>query len=581
MLRLRRLYFYLVLYISLSMLLAGLATLIRVLLEQLLGASSSGIAFGLFGGREQFREQTAFGTALVAIGLPAWLLHWTAVRGWLVGPAGREERGSGLRRLYLYGVLLTTALTAYLAARDLLAHLLGLALGVSRGAETLVGLAQTLPYVLIGGLFWLYHWRLAAADRAAVDEVGASATLRRWYVYGLAALGVVPLMVNLAFLGRQVWIILFDRGALASLGPPASLETVAESSATALVGLVVWLAHRGWSEAAVATPLWYGENERHSILRKVYLYGLVLGTVGWALANASRVLEFALTSLLGVAPERVGGQPPLVALGQPLAAILVFGAFWAFFRRAVDQEARAEAEVGRQAGVRRVYYYLVSAVALALAAASLAGLLRLAADLLLQAAPLDAADSRRALAADLSRLLIALPVWLLHWRSVQASLSGPRGEAEIRASSRRWYLYLVAFAGLMVLLVNGARLIYELVLLLLGAPLEGESGAELAHLLLNALVAAGVLWYHWWLVLRADLAALRQLGADQVAVAVIAGLDRAAAEQLQQFARESLDRARVRLYWTDEAHARQAVDRLSQAAPERRSPQDGDPNLAG
>jgi hypothetical protein len=571
---LRRLYFYLVLYISLSMLLAGLATLVRVLLEQALGASSSGIGFGLFGGRAQFREQTAFGTALVAIGLPAWMLHWAAVRRWLAGPDGSAERRAGLRRLYLYGVLTTTAVTAYVAARDLLAHLIGLALGARSGADATLGPAQTLPYILIGGLFWAYHWRLATADRAAVGEVGASATLRRWYVYGLAALGVVPLMVNLSFLGRQLWTILFDRGALATLGPLASLESLADSCATALAGLVVWLAHHRWGQIAVASLLWYGENERHSILRKVYLYGLVLGTVGWALANASRVLEFGLARLLGVAPETVGGQPPLVALGQPLASILVFGSFWAFFRRAVELEARAEPEVGRQAGVRRVYFYLVSLVSLALAAASLADLLRLLAEALLLPAPLDAAELRRSLAAGLSRLLIALPVWLLHWRAIQAGLSGARREAEIRASSRRWYLYLVAFAGLMALLINGARLVYQLVLALLGAPWDRQDGAEVAQLLVNALVGALLLWYHWWLVLRADLAALQERTADQVAVAIIAGLDPAGAERLQHFARESLDRANVKLYWTDQAQARAVFDRLARAAAEQQSAAD-------
>jgi hypothetical protein len=383
---------------------------------------------------------------------------------------------------------------------------------------------------------------------------------------------VVPLMVNLAYLGRQLWNILFDRGTLATVGPPAALEAVAASSATALAALLVWLAHRGWSERAAAQPLWYGENERHSILRKVYLYGLVLGTVGWALANASRVLEFGLDSLLGVAPASVDSQPPLVALGQPLANVLVFGLFWAFYRRAVDQEARAEAEIGRQAGVRRLYFYLVALVALALAAISAAGLLRLAADLLLLPAPLDAADLRRSLATDLSRLAIALPVWLAHWRSIQARLGGVGGEAEMRASTRRWYLYLVAFGGLMVLLFSGVVVVYRLVLMLLGEPLDREAGAELARLTINGLVAAAVLWYHWWLVLRADLAALRQHASERLAVALVSGLDPAGAAQLERFARESLDRASVRLYWTDEAQARQALDRLSQAPSEHSPP---------
>jgi hypothetical protein len=179
-LKIRRLYFYLVAYVSLSMLISGLCTVVRVLLEQALSLDSSGILFGAFSGRGQFREQTALSVALTLVGLPVWLLHWRAAQNW----AGSDERSSALRRLYLNGVLLTTALTAYSSARDLTAHLLGLLLGLPRGGEVIGGLVRPLPYLVVALLFWLYHWRLAAADRQAYGEVGASATLRRWYPAG-------------------------------------------------------------------------------------------------------------------------------------------------------------------------------------------------------------------------------------------------------------------------------------------------------------------------------------------------------------------------------------------------------------
>ena len=563
MLRLRRLYFYLVLYISLAMVLTGLATVLRVLLEQMLGAASSGISFGLFAGREQFREQTAFGIALVLIGLPVWALHWRAVGGWLVGPGEHDERASALRRLYLYAVLLTTALTAYVAGRDLLEHVLGLPLGLARGSEQLVGVARSLPYLVIAAPFWVYHWRLAAADRALVGETGASATLRRWYVYGLIVAGVVPLMVNLASLLQQVWVGLVDRAALAEVGAAASAHTVAASSATALVALGVWLFHRGCAEAAVEQPIWYGESEQRSVLRKVCLYGLVLGTVGWVLFNASQVLRYGFLAVLGVAPQAVGGAPVLVALGASLANLVVFGAFWAYYWRAVNQEAAAAGEAGRQASVRRIYFYFVSLVALALLAQSLAGLLRLLAELALQAPLVDPAALRRTLATEASGLVIALPVWLYHWGRIQRLVGGPGGEEETRATTRRWYLYVVIFAAVVLLLTNSARIVYELTLTALGRAWEPTLPLRLAALALDGAVAAALLWYHWWLVLRADLAALRQTARATAGVAVVAGLDAAAAEALTRFARESLPGARVKLYWTDEAHVRELVGRVA------------------
>lgn len=561
MLRIRRLYFYLVLYVSLSMLLAGMATLVRVLLEQLLGVTSSGIGFDIFQGREQFREQTALGIALAAVGLPVWLLHWRAVRGWLAGPEGADDRASALRRLYLHGVLLMTALTAYWAGRDLLAHLMGLPLGLASGSEQIAGFARPLPYVLAAGLFWAYHWRVAAADRAAVGEVGAGATLRRWYLYLMIVLGVGPLTAGLAMLGATTWELVIDRGALAAAEPTLVLRTMVEHGATALVALVIWLAHRSWSQTAVATTSWYGENERYSLLRRVHLYGLVLWTVGMALTFAADLVRFGISSALGVAPEAVGGRPVLVALGLPLSNLVVFGVFWAFFWRAVSAEAVAQSEVGRQAGVRRLYFYLVSGVALAFVAISAAGLLRLLADALLQPPAVGPGGPRAALSLQASWLVIGLPVWLFHWSRSQALAREGRGGEETRSLTRRWYLYAVAFAAVAVLLFSGARVIYELVLAALGRPMDRALVGNLGHALVDGLVSGAVLWYHWWLVLRADLAALRQAAQQRAAVAVIAGLDAAGVAALERFVRLSLDGARTRIYWTDEAHARETLGR--------------------
>jgi hypothetical protein len=568
MLRIRRLYFYLVLYVSLSMLLVGVATLVRVLLEQLLGVTSSGIGFEIFQGREQFREQTALGIALAALGLPVWLLHWRTVQGWLAGPEGADDRASALRRLYLYAVLLTTALTAYWAGRDLLVHLMGLPLGLVSGSEQIAGLARPLPYLLAAGLFWAYHWQVAAADRAAAGETGASATLRRWYLYLMIVVGVGPLAAGLAMVGATAWELAFDRGGLAAADPPLGLRTMVEHSATALAALVVWLAHRSWSQAAVATTSWYGENERHSVLRRVHLYGLVLWTVAMALTFAAELVRFAISSALGVAPDVVGGRPVPVALGLPLASVVVFGTFWAFFWRAVSAEAAAQREVGRQAGVRRLYFYLVSAVALAFVAISTAGLLRLLADALLQPPAVDPSGPRAALALQASWLVIGLPVWLVHWSRSQALARGSRGDAETRSLTRRWYLYAVAFAAVAVMLFSGARVIYELVLAALGRPADRALVGNLSHAVVGGLVAGAVLWYHWWHVLRADLAAVRQAARQRAAVAVIAGLDASGVAMLQQFVRQSLDGARARIYWADEASAHETVGRALTEQPD-------------
>jgi hypothetical protein len=120
-----------------------------------------------------------------------------------------------------------------------------------------------------------------------------------------------------------------------------------------------------------------------------------------------------------------------------------------------------------------------------------------------------------------------------------------------------------------LLLTSGARIVYELTLTALGRPWDAAVALHLARLAIDGAVAATLLWYHWWLVLRADLAARRQSAGATAAVAVIAGLDADTAEALARFARESLPGSRVELYWTDEAHVRELVSR----AAGRQSPQ--------
>jgi hypothetical protein len=433
-----------------------------------------------------------------------------------------------------------------------LAELIGLPLGLNSGPDATAGLIRPWPYLLIAALFWAYHRRIADRDRVLVGEVGASATLRRWYVYGLAAFGVVPLMVNLTTLLQQLWLVLFDRGGLGGLGQAASAAVVAQSGGTVLAALAVWLLHRSWAEHAAAAPARLGDNEFHAVLRQVYLYALVGGTVGWALINASQVVRFGLASLLGVAPGNVDGEPVLVALGRPLVSIVVFGLFWVYFWAALRRDSSVEPEAARQAGVRRLYYYLVSAVALSIGASSLAALLCLLTDALLAAPVGGTASLRQGLADDLSYLIIALPVWLLHWRAIQRLVAAPTTAlVETRATSRRCYLYLVALAAVVVLLGSGAWIVYELSKVLLGQSFDRALQAELARVLVSAAVAAAVLWYHWWQVLRADQAAIRQAQQRRSAVAIISRLDPAGAEALERYVREVLIGAHIKLEWSD------------------------------
>src|SRR5215471_18053029 len=240
-------------------------------------------------------------------------------------------------------------------------------------------------------------------------------------------------------------------------------------------------------------PLWCGEDERRSVLRRVYIYGMVLATATLTLGNASQILHFGIATLLGVAPATLGGVPVEIALGQPLANALVYGLFWLYFWRSVGREAAVQAEIGHQAGVRRVYYYLVCAIALAFVGWSTVSLLNVGIDALLQGSALGSTGARVDLARSTSWLVIGLPVWLWHWRHIQLEIGGINRIEETRATTRRWYLYLIALVSVAVLLTSGARVVYEIVLVALGRPPDRELVVNLGHALCAATVAGVVL----------------------------------------------------------------------------------------
>jgi hypothetical protein len=88
----RRLYFYLLTFISLEVVLWSVITLARTVFD---AASLNNIG-----------DQIAGGLAFLIVGLPMFLFHWIFVQR--VSARDTEERSSLLREIFLYGTYLAT-----------------------------------------------------------------------------------------------------------------------------------------------------------------------------------------------------------------------------------------------------------------------------------------------------------------------------------------------------------------------------------------------------------------------------------------------------------------------------------------
>jgi len=473
----RRLYLYIVAAVSLGMLLVGLGNLGTTTLNAVLRAPSTGSVF---------KDAVAGFGAVTLVGLPVWLIHWTIAQRL----AGRhpDERASDLRRLYIYLVLAATALAAAIVLRGLLEDGLGLLLGSSTDGTALARAAWVSLLLLA---IWFYHLRVAEADRTAAGEAGTSATLRRWYAYGLLLLGLAFLLFGARNLLQQVLLLLVDGRQTIAFGGliPASLATM-------VTGLAIWGFHFRWTSRE---PL--QSDDRGSTLRAVEGFLVLAGSVALTLIGASQLLYYTLARALGIQqPGGVSGNL-LAALAGPGATVLVFGLAWIWTRRQLAADA-GETEAARQAGVRRLYTHLVTLLALATLAVGAAGLLWTLSDQVLNSLlGRNVGEWRDRASLFLTLAIVGTPMWLTHWKA----------SPELRERftlSRRLYLYAALLGSVLALLISGAILLYRVLGLILSTS-DATSGAAVVDAGRSAsviLVALSLGLYHWRL-LRADSAA--------------------------------------------------------------------------
>ncbi|MCC7370843.1 MAG: hypothetical protein IT306_20690 [Chloroflexi bacterium] len=500
----RRVYLYGIAFAALWMLAGGLAGLLEILLtvlaERFVGPIQT-VAQG------SFASEVSYSGALIGIGLLVWLIHW----GLALRITARDEipeRRSGIRKLYLYAVLLVGGVVLVYQGRGLLIDVLRQLFGVDSASDLLTGsVLPQLSRVLTIGVLWAYHAKIARDDARIVPEAGAGATLRRWCVYVLATIGLLLLIVGTVDLLQT----LFDRlaptgGQVIAAGQWQALGMAGQLSSTT-VGLGVWLAAWVWS-----TRLFYWAGgpapERDSVLRKVYLYGVLLMAVSWTVWNLGQMLYVALRSAL--IPAEAGDLWGSIQddLGESIANLLVFGVVWAYHAAVLRREAAAATEVGRQASIRWIYGYIVALVGSATLAGGLIGLLMTVLDLIVQpnSEPFMPYWWQRQVSLYATLALVGLPVWLIPWRRLQSEVVASVAR---RSLVRRIYLFVALASTVLTLLGACVFVVYQVLRAILGESWTASNTSDVLHAGSAAAVAGLFLAYHLQ-VFRRDAALAEQ-----------------------------------------------------------------------
>jgi hypothetical protein len=535
----RRLYFYGMALISLIAMLIAADNLLRVLDENWLGRAAENALYAI-DAASYVRDAIAGNGGLLLVATPIFLLHWAAIQR----RREPEELRAGMRKFFLYGAALVAVGYSVFNAYNLLQGIAQLAFGMPV-AQSLIWPAGWLHDLAMMVLAWAllnYLLGVAANDGDLGQEVGIAGTWRRLFqtaagLFGLwlvivGSMGLIETLLRLAF-GAAGW------GLSVSWWRPLLGDHVAQLLLGSFLLRLNWVR---WQSLAVAHP-----QEAQSALRRFYLYVTVVGGALAVLLPLTELLRVLLLLLLG-AMERT--DPLLLdALTTALAGAPVGLLIWRWHWRYLQQEAATYGESAEGALIRRLYYYAVALTGLVLLWFGAVDVVQVGLDWLTgQAAIVGDRIWVYPLAAGLSRLAVAAPIWAYHWQRVQqvARREDATGQAERASGPRKVYLYGVALAGGLVILYYLAQVAYRLLLLLLGDPGASFAGAGPAGDLARSAIAAAI-WIVHVMAIRRD----GQMGADAVEIetplAVAPDERRAILEARINLLQMELDAARAEL----------------------------------
>ena len=180
----RRGYSYILAAIGIALLAAGVFGILRLIIGILTGQA------GALDLPEHFlQEQLSLYVTLLLVGLGAWVWYWRQIQGLVETDVSGAERGSLVRRIYLYLAASASVLALVIAAGTLLYQGLRSILGISAGDEFVNALNVNLSAGLVAAAALPYHVRFLrrehrprsqdvsddATQQAAADEAAGAA----------------------------------------------------------------------------------------------------------------------------------------------------------------------------------------------------------------------------------------------------------------------------------------------------------------------------------------------------------------------------------------------------------------------
>jgi hypothetical protein len=484
----RRLYFYLVAFISIEVVVWGLVGLLRSIVDDTISGGADALAQAL---------------ALILVGVPIFLVHWLWAQR--VSARDEEEQTATLRAVFLYAILLATLIPV---AQNLLSFIdrsliqgTGLSVERSFSAFREQSIADNLIAIGMNIIVAAYFLNILKGEWATLTDRENFSDVRRLYRYIWMLYGLLLTVFGTQQILRFLFYIPGD--VLGQMGR----EVVVNGIALIVVGTPIWVYSWRLIQDSLADPA-----EMGSTMRLTILYLLSLGSVITVITAAWMVVNAVLEMILG---RDLSFSELIQNIGGPISIGIPLGMVWAYYGYWLKRHIEAVGDRVRQAGMKRLYNYILAFIGLVVAFVGVATLFNFLIDVLTDFGMSFQDYQREGLAASISSLLVGLPLWLTMWRPMQAEalVAGEMGDHARRSVLRKAYLYLALFASVIGGMATAVGLVYQLIRVVLNVEVYDFLNTVLNLTQLLFLFAV-VLVYHLN-VLRADGASTADSLADK------------------------------------------------------------------
>lgn len=252
------------------------------------------------------------------VGLPLWLFPWMWAQRLFENEA-ETERGSILRKFYLYTVIFLSAFATVANATLILQGMLSRLFGLTTEGD----IRDPLSIIIVMSLLWAYHTLVLRHDGQKSDASPPlpEGWVRRIYFYLVASIGLAAFLISIAGY-LSVLIRLLDQQVLLI----GLKEELTWFTSALIVGLPVWLLPWRQVQLAAFAEGAEGKQERRSIVRKLYLYFYIFVATMTVLVGAVYTVQQLLNLLFG---ER-SSAGLLSDVGQAIAFVLIAVGVWLY-----------------------------------------------------------------------------------------------------------------------------------------------------------------------------------------------------------------------------------------------------------